>query len=144
MIGHQVQWNAFGYRSAYGQFACGVSNWKSPSLRNTVFWEVTPCGCGSCKNRCFVGTYRLHHQGDKNQRARYTLAVARNRNTQRKRVALRGKTIYEGRDVVSRRNTERKKEGFAHRSGMLHVIYSTPQFRTDLNQIRYAYLSSRK
>jgi hypothetical protein len=30
---------------------------------NFVFWDVTPCG--SCKNRRFGGTYRLHHQGDK-------------------------------------------------------------------------------
>jgi hypothetical protein len=26
--------------------------------------------CGSCKNLCFGGTYRLHYQGEKNQRAR--------------------------------------------------------------------------
>jgi hypothetical protein len=32
-----------------------------------VFWNITPCG--SCKNRSFEGTYRLHHQGDKNRRA---------------------------------------------------------------------------
>jgi fatty acid desaturase len=37
-------------------------------LKNVVFWEVTPCG--SCRNRRFVGTYRLHHHGDKNQRTR--------------------------------------------------------------------------
>jgi hypothetical protein len=34
-------------------------------LKNGVFWDVTPCG--SCKNRHFWGTLRLHHQGDKNQ-----------------------------------------------------------------------------
>jgi hypothetical protein len=28
---------------------------------------VTPCG--SCKNRRFGGTYRLHHQGERNHRA---------------------------------------------------------------------------
>jgi hypothetical protein len=37
-------------------------------LKHTVFWDVTPCG--SCDNRSFGGTYRLYHQGDKNQRAR--------------------------------------------------------------------------
>jgi hypothetical protein len=31
--------------------------------KNGVFWDVTPCG--SCKNRRFGGTWRLHHQGDK-------------------------------------------------------------------------------
>jgi hypothetical protein len=37
------------------------------TMKYAVFWNVTPCG--SCKNRCFGGTYRLHHQGDKNRRA---------------------------------------------------------------------------
>jgi hypothetical protein len=30
-------------------------------MNNAVFWDVTPRG--SCKNRYFRGTYRLHHQG---------------------------------------------------------------------------------
>jgi hypothetical protein len=34
---------------------------------NAVFWVVTPGG--SCKNRHFGGTLRLHHQGDKHRRA---------------------------------------------------------------------------
>jgi hypothetical protein len=34
-------------------------------LKNGVFWDVPPCG--SCKNRCFGGTQRLLHQGDKNR-----------------------------------------------------------------------------
>jgi hypothetical protein len=34
-------------------------------LKNGVFWEITPCG--SCKNRRFGGTQRLHRQGDKNR-----------------------------------------------------------------------------
>jgi hypothetical protein len=38
------------------------------SLKNAVFWDVTQCG--SCKNQRFGGTYHLHHQGDKNWRAR--------------------------------------------------------------------------
>jgi hypothetical protein len=33
------------------------------TTKNAVFWNVTPCG--SCKNRRFRGTCRLHHQGDK-------------------------------------------------------------------------------
>jgi hypothetical protein len=32
------------------------------SLKNGVFWVVTPCG--SCKNRRFGGTWRLLHQGE--------------------------------------------------------------------------------
>jgi hypothetical protein len=37
------------------------------NMKNGVFWVVTPCG--SCKNRRFGGTWRLH-QGDKNRRTR--------------------------------------------------------------------------
>jgi hypothetical protein len=35
------------------------------TVQNGVFWDVTPCG--SCKNRRFGGTQRLHHQDDKNR-----------------------------------------------------------------------------
>jgi hypothetical protein len=31
-------------------------------MKNTVFWDVTPCGF--CENRRIGGTYRLHHYGD--------------------------------------------------------------------------------
>jgi hypothetical protein len=44
------------------------------TMKNAVFWHVAPCG--SCKNRHFGRMHRLHHQGDKNQRA-----VTRNRST---------------------------------------------------------------
>jgi hypothetical protein len=37
------------------------------TVKNSVFWDVTPCE--SCKNKRFVKTYRLHHQGEENQRA---------------------------------------------------------------------------
>jgi hypothetical protein len=35
------------------------------TMKNGVFWVVTQCG--SCKNRRFGGTWRLHHQVDKNR-----------------------------------------------------------------------------
>jgi hypothetical protein len=35
------------------------------TMKYTVFWDVTPSD--SYKNRRFGGTYRLHHQGDKNR-----------------------------------------------------------------------------
>jgi hypothetical protein len=35
------------------------------TMKNAVLWDVTPC-C-FCKNRRFGGTWRLHHQGDKNR-----------------------------------------------------------------------------
>jgi hypothetical protein len=47
-------------------------------MKNIVFWDVTPCG--SCKNRRFSGTYRLHHQGDKNQEPGTTLEVTSNQS----------------------------------------------------------------
>jgi hypothetical protein len=41
---------------------------KEVTKNSAVFWDVMPCG--SCKNRRFGGSYRLHHQSDKNRRAR--------------------------------------------------------------------------
>jgi hypothetical protein len=41
-------------------------------VKNAVFWDVTPCGCR--KNRRFGGTYRLHHQGRRNQHGRNTVS----------------------------------------------------------------------
>jgi hypothetical protein len=37
-------------------------------MKNVVLWDLTPCD--SCKNRRFGGAQRLHHQDDKNRRAR--------------------------------------------------------------------------
>jgi hypothetical protein len=42
------------------------------TMKNVVFWDVTPCGC--CKNRRFGGKYRLNHQGDKNRRAGHNVS----------------------------------------------------------------------
>jgi hypothetical protein len=33
------------------------------TMKNAVLWDVKPCG--SCKNRRFRESYRLHHQGEK-------------------------------------------------------------------------------
>jgi hypothetical protein len=49
------------------------------SLKNGVFWVVTPCG--SCKNRRFGGTWRLLHQGDKICELGTTQAAISNRRT---------------------------------------------------------------
>jgi hypothetical protein len=46
------------------------------AMKNTVFWDVTTRG--SCKNRSFGGTYRLHHDGDKNRRARKNVSFSAN------------------------------------------------------------------
>jgi hypothetical protein len=43
-------------------------------VKNAVFWDVTPCG--SCKNSRYGGTYRLHHQGDKNRSLLRLLVIA--------------------------------------------------------------------
>jgi hypothetical protein len=34
-------------------------------MKNAAFWNMTPCG--SCMDRSFGETNRLHHQGEKNQ-----------------------------------------------------------------------------
>jgi hypothetical protein len=39
----------------------------SQNLKNAILWNVM--ACGSCKNRRFGGTYHLHYQDEKNQRA---------------------------------------------------------------------------
>jgi hypothetical protein len=38
------------------------------TTKNAVFWDNRLCG--SCENRRFLGTCRLHHHGDKNWRAK--------------------------------------------------------------------------
>jgi hypothetical protein len=52
------------------------SNGTISDVKNVVFWDVMMCG--SCENRRFGGTYRLHHQSDKNWQARYNVAVTSN------------------------------------------------------------------
>jgi hypothetical protein len=42
-------------------------------VKNAVFWDVTPCG--SCNNRRFGGTERLHHPDDKVRRLLVTTNV---------------------------------------------------------------------
>jgi hypothetical protein len=44
------------------------STLKYALMKKAVIWDVTPCG--SCKNRCFEGTWRLHQQVGKNWRAK--------------------------------------------------------------------------
>jgi hypothetical protein len=52
------------------------------TLKTAVFWDVTPHG--SCKNRQFGRTYRLHHQSEKNRRSRNNVS----NNYQQRNVAL--------------------------------------------------------
>jgi hypothetical protein len=35
------------------------------TMKNVVFWNMILCG--SCKNGRFIGNYRVHHQGGRNQ-----------------------------------------------------------------------------
>jgi hypothetical protein len=44
-------------------------------MKNDVFWDVAPCG--SCEHLRFGGTYRLHHQSDKNRRTRSNVSPLR-------------------------------------------------------------------
>jgi hypothetical protein len=41
-------------------------------MKNAVIWNVTPCD--SSKTRRFGGKYRLHHQNEKNRRARNSVS----------------------------------------------------------------------
>jgi hypothetical protein len=53
-------------------------------MKNAVFWDVT---LGSCKNRLFGGTYRLHRQGERISELGTTLAVSVIISSQRASVA---------------------------------------------------------
>jgi hypothetical protein len=48
--------------------SCQELHEETVLVKNVVSRDVTPCG--SRKNLRFAGKYRLHHQGEKNQRAR--------------------------------------------------------------------------
>jgi hypothetical protein len=48
------------------QISVPVADWVC--LIISLFWDVKPRG--SCKNRSFGGTYRLHHQGETNKQGR--------------------------------------------------------------------------
>jgi hypothetical protein len=41
---------------------CRIEVFTAVTMKNGVFWDVTPCGF--CKNRRFSGTSRLHHHPD--------------------------------------------------------------------------------
>jgi hypothetical protein len=45
----------------------GSGSHSERAMKNAGFWDVVPCG--SCESRRFGGTFRLHHQGETNQRA---------------------------------------------------------------------------
>jgi hypothetical protein len=47
---------------------CKFWSFRSVAIKNAVFWDVSPCD--SSNNRHFGVTYGLHHQCDKNRRAR--------------------------------------------------------------------------
>jgi hypothetical protein len=51
---------------------CKIWGFTDVTIKNAVFRDVTQYG--SCKNRRIGGTCRLHHQGEKNQRARYNVS----------------------------------------------------------------------
>jgi hypothetical protein len=60
-------WTAgFGYPALQSDFSLvRFEVFMAVTMKNAVFWDVRPCG--SCKDRRFGGTYRHHHQGDKNR-----------------------------------------------------------------------------
>jgi hypothetical protein len=55
-------------QSSAGQCYVRFEVFTAVTMKNVVFWDVTPSG--SCENRRFGESYQLRHQGDKNRRAR--------------------------------------------------------------------------
>jgi hypothetical protein len=54
----------YAVRIAFSRCYVRFEVFTAVTMMNAVVWDVTLCS--SCKNRCFGGTYRLLHQGDKN------------------------------------------------------------------------------
>jgi hypothetical protein len=54
-----------GCKAIHGQNYVGFEVFTAVTMKKAVIWNVTPCG--SCNNRRFGGTQRLHHQVDKNR-----------------------------------------------------------------------------
>jgi hypothetical protein len=61
-------------------------------MKNSVFWDMM--SCGSCRNRCFGGTCRLHQQGERIDELGTALAVTRNRSV------LQSSTDYKRKDSL--------------------------------------------
>jgi hypothetical protein len=49
-----------------------IEVFSAVTMENAVLWDVKQSG--SCMNRRVTGTYRLHHQGDKNRRAKNSVS----------------------------------------------------------------------
>jgi hypothetical protein len=56
----------------FERFCPNAMLWLGITLKNAVFWDVTPCG--SCNSRHFGGICRPNHQGDKHRRARNSIS----------------------------------------------------------------------
>jgi hypothetical protein len=79
-----------GKNKVYG-FYVRFEVFTAVTLKNVVFWYVV--SYGSCKNPRFGGTYRLHHQGEKNRWTR--------RNVSRNYQPTHGTKIYASNVVPS-------------------------------------------
>jgi hypothetical protein len=64
-------------RSKQRIMECLVRFWgfTTATMKKGVFWDVAQYG--SCKNRCFEGTQRLHHHGEKNRWTRNKVSRAK-------------------------------------------------------------------
>jgi hypothetical protein len=74
-----------------------------------VFWDVT--SCGSCNHRRFGGTYRLHHQGEKDQRAEDNVSS----NKQLKRAAKKHRRRILSSGKARGKETTRKTKTYVGR-----------------------------
>jgi hypothetical protein len=82
-------------------------------MKNAVFWDVTPCG--SCKNRRFGQTYRLHRLGEKNRRT-WNLVTANVLLTQLTLLTVMTKETHSSETLVLTRTTRRNipEDGILH------------------------------
>jgi hypothetical protein len=83
-------------------------------MKNVVFWDLTPCG--SCNSRRFGGTYHLHHQGDKNSRARNSVS-----SNQQSKFADSCRPSDVG-DVTPKRRFLQEAHGVFFRIASIHIF----------------------
>jgi hypothetical protein len=94
-------------------------------MKNAVFSYVTPCGF--CKILRFWGTYRLHHQCDKNQWARNNVSSNWQPTHATILVTLMMKTIHPSESSVLTRATRCNNSG----NGILHGRVDIPSLEAN-------------
>jgi hypothetical protein len=107
-------------------------------MKNAVFWDVTLCG--SCKNRRFGGTYRLHHKGDKNRRARNNTIQQYTYNTLHKAFLSSVLRLLVTVNIVPSSDSCHPDYGGA-RSSETSVLTRATRFNSDLRENLKSYIA---